>query len=536
MASEKVMNVDAFFRIVSSGSVDELKKMIVDCSEETTKIANSFNDEGETPLIVAIKGNHPEMVRFLVRELKADICQLGRFTWKNLDYLESPPLFAAIMCDNRPDMITIKFLIYQTTEPSTIFYSISSSDFLTRNQKIDVLELVGAAYCLIKLSHLNSLKFAARFWSEALSLRRGDSSRSPVPKIPLQLSECARKVFGNVSEFTTDEVIDEICESTLDEFRLIRSEYHLQALLMIQRIMSQIHPDPHRFFLNHLFVYGERLFIKEAQYSQAMDVVFLALEAFPALPLEDATLYELFSIVFERAIFSTLECAQRSPNKLPFTTVTEVLHRFSDFHCKLLKFSTIVIPEGPLVAAMALLFQLIANILPLNQKESLELKQWLFQYMLAVNRHSGVPGPLHSVCLNKNLLNRFQIIQLLLEAGANPMAADHHGNSPLHYLPLLYNFDINDARAAVELLLNFGAHLDQSNPEDITPLKMFKAIKLLAEEDGRPDPYLHSLCNTILPLQCYCAQAVRQNGITFKEDELSSNLKTFLREHMIKFR
>ena len=65
---------------------------------------------------------------------------------------------------------------------------------------------------------------------------------------------------------------------------------------------------------------------------------------------------------------------------------------------------------------------------------------------------------------------------------------------------------------------------------------MFKAIKLLAEEDGRPDPYLHSLCNTILPLQCYCAQALRQNGITFKEDELSSNLKTFLREHMIKFR
>ena len=98
MAAEMIKEVDPLFRVVGLGSVDELKKILAGSQrDETAQIANSFNELGETPLIEAIKGNHLEMVRFLVRDLKANCSQLGRFTWKGLDHEEAPPLFAAIV-------------------------------------------------------------------------------------------------------------------------------------------------------------------------------------------------------------------------------------------------------------------------------------------------------------------------------------------------------------------------------------------------------------------------------------------------------
>ena len=97
-AAETNQNLETFFKAVSTGSVPELQELLKKMEPDVkVRISNSFNTEGETALIVAIKGNHQEMVKFLVEEMKADIFKMGRFKWKGLDYEEAMPLFVAVL-------------------------------------------------------------------------------------------------------------------------------------------------------------------------------------------------------------------------------------------------------------------------------------------------------------------------------------------------------------------------------------------------------------------------------------------------------
>ena len=98
-----------------------------------------------------------------------------------------------------------------TNESPATLDSISYSARLSRPQKIDVFELVGTVYILKKDCDFKSLEFAVRFWYEAQCLRRSDGG-NPIPKTPLSLSECARKVFGNTSEFSTDDELEHILD------------------------------------------------------------------------------------------------------------------------------------------------------------------------------------------------------------------------------------------------------------------------------------------------------------------------------------
>ena len=56
MASNKTIDIEMFFKVVSSGSVNELKQLTINHAEpeDKSKIANSINSKGETPLIVAV--------------------------------------------------------------------------------------------------------------------------------------------------------------------------------------------------------------------------------------------------------------------------------------------------------------------------------------------------------------------------------------------------------------------------------------------------------------------------------------------------
>ena len=72
-----------FFEAVGRGSADEVRSMVITNGKELmVQLARSSNDFGETPLILAVKGNHKEMVELLVQELDAPIGQTGRFVWK----------------------------------------------------------------------------------------------------------------------------------------------------------------------------------------------------------------------------------------------------------------------------------------------------------------------------------------------------------------------------------------------------------------------------------------------------------------------
>lgn len=90
MASAKTNSNQHFFQAVANCSVDDLRKILdMEGLESTTKLAQSYNETGETPLLVAIGQQHCLqhffVMKFLVDLLNVDISQTGRFISNHVD-------------------------------------------------------------------------------------------------------------------------------------------------------------------------------------------------------------------------------------------------------------------------------------------------------------------------------------------------------------------------------------------------------------------------------------------------------------------
>lgn len=197
------------FEAVRIGSVDVLKKLLATNGlDVTSKLAQSYNKEGETPLLVAIKCKHLNVVKFLVEDLKVNIGQIGRFFWKTVDYSEVLPLYASIISDQ---LSIMKFLFAEEMKyESAISLDSIMSSSIPRPQKIDQLELIGAGFILLKNVPWISQEDDGNdpdeqrgrmCWKEAMTLRLCPADGEPqIPKIPFQLSDRGRKAFGDLVE------------------------------------------------------------------------------------------------------------------------------------------------------------------------------------------------------------------------------------------------------------------------------------------------------------------------------------------------
>ena len=234
-----------FFEAVGRGAVGEVRSMVTtNGKERMVQLARSSNDLGETPLILAVKGNHEKMVELLVEGLDTPIGQTGRFIWKGIDYQAVPPLFAAILAEHTDSMPMLKLLIEkdlpENNNSPAVLDSIMSSS-IPRAQKIDVLEFVGAAYFLESFDP----DVCIEYWIQAMELRQSTADGGPpIPKDPQVLSEAIQEIFGVVSEVITMEQLLELRDA-LDTETVSRK----QALLVMHRILKHIEPGLNLFFL-----------------------------------------------------------------------------------------------------------------------------------------------------------------------------------------------------------------------------------------------------------------------------------------------
>ena len=530
---DKTIDLEDFFQLVSSGSVDELKEIVIDIEpEEAIKIANTVNNNGETPLIVAIQGNHYKMIEYLVKELKANIYQFGRFIWKECDYAEVPPIFAAILCDMLDGHFIIDFLIDQdvikNVSPGLVDLILAGPS--TPVRKTDMLKLLGAAYILNELElgfPDRPMEFGMQFWTKA-SIAVVDRSTIPPMKKEEHLAELAQKVFGNSAEFTTEEELEEIYDHPRSAFLL-----QTQALLIIQRVMNDLHPDPHPFFLLCLIDYGDKWFLEEDLFFRTLDVVMLILKELQATKWENAINYEWPFAIFEGA-YLLLDCCfleekrnlpQNSYSILPFPTVTEAFQCLSDFHTRMLKLNDVKLSQllKLTIQHNASLIVHLPKLFKLEETDG-EIERWLYRYTKDIKGHPGATTLLHEVCRLHHLEN--DAIRLLLETGSDADATDENGATPLHVLSMVpYEKPFNGA--AVKLLLDAGCHLDRPNVQGVTPLQNFTCR--LAKEDPA-DPSLSAICKTVLPLKCYCAQVIRRNELPFKT-KIPATLQSFVEKH-----
>lgn len=113
-------------------------------------------------------------------------------------------------------------------------------------------------------------------------------------------------------------------------------------------------------------------------------------------------------------------------------------------------------------------------------------------------------------------------IRLLLEVGANPTVKNRDGNSPLHLVAHWMGEAENDSPTA-DLLLQYGAHLDQVNKLQETPLDVWKK-----KQEGRilsPPDWI----NTVPSLACWSARSLRRNNTS--NDRIPKNLRDFVSIH-----
>ena len=157
MTTPEINNAENFFQAISKGLVTNLQELVNRSEpEEIVEMINSFNSEGETPLIVAIKEDRYDIVKFLVEDVRADTTETGRFKCKGIVYEEALPLFVAILSSRTGTQSIVNFLMSQDTNTYRAFSDLKSyfsSITMPCSQQFDILDLIGSAY-MIQISTL----------------------------------------------------------------------------------------------------------------------------------------------------------------------------------------------------------------------------------------------------------------------------------------------------------------------------------------------------------------------------------------------
>ena len=493
---------ETVLQVVGTASVNDLKKIVaMNGLEVVTETVKSLKSKGETPLLLAIKRQNLDMVKYLVEELKADIGQLG-LVWNGLKNLTVPPLVSAMMYSSPRHLIDhlIEYLMKQdaANESSVVLNSIHSSN-LPQEQKMDLFKLVGAVYVL-KASNMDdeAFSFGKKCWSDAVTLR--SESTTTIAERPHQLSEWARKLFGTASEFKTMEELD--LPHSFDQLKI-------QAFLIIERIGRLIHRGPHPFFLSRLFEH-RHLLARIQKRRIHLDILMLLLEGLRVgewqVVINSKWAYDFVEEVSIQILFhftNSRNLPANHPQK--FSRFMHIFRCYSDLHFKCLQHPISKVSDTT-KGICEWITNYFGNMPPLNPLQDEEFKQWLSQYIRDVNCHSGVRTPLQTAC---RLRSPIKLIRMLLVAGADPSAADEKGWAPLHFLLKPISPLNRDISACVHLLLDAGAHMDQLNSYGQTPLDFCKSLQSTLNQDGISDPNLDAIVKNFLPFSLSAVSAVK---------------------------
>jgi hypothetical protein len=83
-----------------------------------------------------------------------------------------------------------------------------------------------------------------------------------------------------------------------------------------------------------------------------------------------------------------------------------------------------------------------------------------------------------------------------------------------------------------QVVLEAGGHLDQATPDGKTVIAVLMDKKKQFQDESL-DPRVDHWINTVMSLECYCAQNIRQEHIAFEGDEqqLPLCLQQFIEQH-----
>lgn len=566
MASTKVNTDDDFFQIVASGSVSDLLKIIEkEGREKSTKLAQSYNEMGATPLLVAIGKKDFQVMELLVEVMGASIGQIGHFTSNGVDYADCPPLFAAIVSDQ---LSFVEYLFKRKMtrdKPSLNFDSFLSSS-ITCRQKINILKLIGATYMLS--GNWSSFLHGLSYWKKAMTLT---SSTADVEKCQIPNTVPVFRFMGSTSELMALEQMERMAKyETVFDQRFVVD----QVISVIQRVMIDMQLFPNMFIISHFFCYSLALLPSphEFQYKTRDELEYLSNVVVYTLELlklwwqkESPRATEQDWHVSEQTICHSWNLFESLRTANYVLSFRDLMFAFDFAFQHLHRMCTKFWPEdkqfrptriGQLTKlVLDISVSIFGSLSRFSQEERQQFKQSLSHYV-RLSRGSGIDKPnllLKACCLSYVSRQREadyeKFVQLFLDAGEDPNATDSQGNTPLHCLLAKNQYEYwltnpwdNPNRAEhtsvvslnyvalIRLLLDSGCHVDQPNEAGETILELLKRSRKMQENFNKPfDHYLELVINTVLPLTCYSAQVIRKHNIS--TEELPLPLQLFVRRH-----
>ena len=559
MTSTDVNCCTDFYRAVYVGSLDDLYEILGKTERKImSNLAQSYNEMGETPLLVAINKRHPFVVQFLVDILEIDISQVGRFSWKDSNYLNIPPLFAAIISDQ----MSITNYLIETKKDAVNLDLFMKGSTTTRLDKINVLELIGAAYILhgVRDSHLRGLIY----WEKAEILGQ---------HVIVDGSSISKTFISYLIVFF-------IMENSLDAMTLEEAEEKTKNRLIIQQALYVGQQVLERLLLfPNIYIISK---ISKFMTNSDLNSRFRTHEDLENLSNISIYVLKQLNKWWENDSASCVSMETWDVNKEALNYCWGSIRLL---HKDITSNSTLLFPNFMFVFSFAsehlnrvhakywpanqkdrddALYEMtkivchisvsIMHVLPqLSSKESKQFKTSLARYIhLYEEWETDKPYVFHRACNLPYLVgqktNYEQVIQLFLEAGADPNAVNADGNTPLQCLLPKNEFqywltnpwdspnekDVPIIRsnfiASVRVLLDAGSHVDQSNRRGETILELLKRNRKMQQSFKAPfDPFLESVIDSVLPLTCYCAQSIRKNNIPIVK--LPPTLQLFVRRH-----
>ncbi|XP_045027654.1 protein fem-1 homolog C-like [Daphnia magna] len=555
------------FQAASEGSVDLLNDVIQQHGPLSKVIASltGCNDEGDTPLHVAIRNGHHQTVEFLLAKIQECIvssinvinCKTSSpFLWQGKPSTQMAHCLG--LCEQVPVMYIMEHLI-GTIMPNYLCWldfvlNCVIKSTVSRSEKIVALELLGSAFIFLHSQHppdRTGCRQGLHCWHEAMILRH--STRDDViPKIPCDSSEIARNAYGDAVELMTVQQLEQLMEEECSIRRFLKDweaicmePLRIQALLVLERIFKQNQRhSPNSFHLKFLLDYVYECEARK-QFTKVINICLLILEE--CSDLKQTSSPKCIDIFIQTFIivFDCLMQPSTSPNvaKEKFSNTNFLLIvKLSSTILKNLSTGpdlSIVDPKLEKYGILKKFVKLIAVWLSwLNEEEQRQLEEYLHEF-IRLGAPDGYSSPLHYaiwVFVSHGVvisLNAVKLIQLFLRLGANPNTFDQNGKTPMHCLANHWCWIIYlDLYLTVfQSLVDAGGRLDKATPEGETVMSILKEQRIkLSPHINRFDPYLESMMNTVLPfsLSDLCAQVIRHRQVAY-EHQLPCSLQSFVR-------
>ena len=427
------------------------------------------NSHGHTCLMIASHKGHLKIAQFLIKA-KANVNRESIYGDTALHEcadsgsLEITKLLLAngAKIDVRAHGMTPLLNAAVNGHKHIVEHLMTNSKSMTRQERIDALELLGAAFINEKHDMVGSLIL----WKQSVHERYIDGElvcHKILPVSPIATLE-------NTAEFSNIEQLENIIPNE-DEMRV-------QALLVFERILGPAHPKTSYYILYRGAVYSRR-----NDFARCITLWMYVLQMLhkTLVPLNPMTvsLLSSFAELFSHMI--------EFPNH-PTVELSDIMSVFKIAMTQISQFSYIdnpnfnSLPERDATGYDKTLFinlhfiRLITQLLPhLAIEEIHQVRKTIYEFIKLDARDQRGRTLLHLACSNDEsnvveyyLSSQFpsaDVVSILLKCGADIEAQDNEGNFALHTAAIN---ELPAEHPIARILLENGAHFDAVNADKCT--------------------------------------------------------------------